>query len=257
MKLKIKGGKIMSYSIFYKPLSIKFSNGLYMPMAEAGDNNCYTLDNKRARSWQNLRLNKKILYSRDEVLGFPFEENNKLKARYEDYTDDKSFGFFAGIAIYPSSTRNTPFSKYKNFFKKIIEISVSFSELEKIGIKLCYAYYDKEKDFDCQRFRINSEEEVFEIEKRAMSEPFYPYFYIERLDKYDYGSIEMLTKMPSKIGAKLKTDKGYVKDSTNLNIIFTDSSDEARFYKQCKICSYEMLMSALGVKSIEYVYKGD
>ncbi len=46
----------MSYSIFYRAMFLKMSDGTFIPMIESGDNNVWEVErNRRAREWTACR----------------------------------------------------------------------------------------------------------------------------------------------------------------------------------------------------------
>lgn len=243
----------MSYSIYYKPLTIKFSNGLYMPMAEAGESNCYSTDNKRIRDWQNLAKEKKLLYTKDEILNFPISIDKILTEKYKDYEDKNSFGFFAGIAVYPKSTSNTSFNSFKNFFAKMVETCISFNEMKKAGINMFYYYFEKENDFRQKEIKVNTEDEIYAVNEKFIKGELSPYFSISNLNDYDYNAIKMFTSKSPKNGIKIKTDNGFIKSSDKLNIEYTNDINEARFFKIPPKTSDELIFKICSTKRIEYI----
>ena len=64
----------MSYSILYRSMFVKMSDGRFIPMMEMGHNNVWECNygrgrNRRARSWSNIRLNKKQKFFTEEEIG--------------------------------------------------------------------------------------------------------------------------------------------------------------------------------------------
>ena len=72
----------MSYSILYRSMFVKMSNGKYIPMMEMGDNNVWDCSYgrgcaKRSRSWCNINIvSGKIFYSHEDLM---FDDPNYLE----------------------------------------------------------------------------------------------------------------------------------------------------------------------------------
>ena len=85
----------MSYSILYRSMFIKMSDGRFIPMMEMGDNNVWECNygrgrNRRARSWSNIRLNKKQkFFTEEEIRNFLEGWNNEFEdKRQKDLNSD-------------------------------------------------------------------------------------------------------------------------------------------------------------------------
>ena len=155
----------MSYSILYRSMFVKMSNGKYIPMMEMGDNNVYDAYGKRSRSWCNVNLNHgQKFFSEGEILdcletwkrGF---EEKKYRDRNSDdswcrrmaETDD--FGYYEAIRVYGKTL--TKFKDFKAIFKSGIKNCISFEDaVKKCG--LCISYWEKsnpnDKYFSCQKY---------------------------------------------------------------------------------------------------------
>ena len=62
----------MSYSILYRSMFVKLSDGRYIPMMEMGDSNVYDASYRgkarRSRSWSNINLNRgQKFFTKDEI----------------------------------------------------------------------------------------------------------------------------------------------------------------------------------------------
>ncbi len=150
----------MSYSILYNKQFVKVGDDLYIPMVEAGDNNVYESDRKRARSWYDQKYvtngriwatSGQILAKIDSIREERIESNRRtIEAGYldaGDTYDDKRFGWHEGIAIYGKHTSNTTFGMYRNFYKTGIERALTVEELVDKGVSLCMkVYYYKHED---------------------------------------------------------------------------------------------------------------
>ena len=85
----------MSYSILYRSMFIKMSDGRFIPMMEMGDNNVWECNyghgrNRRVRSWSNIRLNKKQkFFTEEEIRNFLEGWNNEFEdKRQKDLNSD-------------------------------------------------------------------------------------------------------------------------------------------------------------------------
>ena len=134
----------MSYSILYRAMHIQTSKGI-LPMVEIGDNNVYEWDNKRrARSWNNLRADNKVLFKDWEEINQSIETWNKsYKDKQEEHrnsdkewkreTADGSFGYFEAMAVYGKSTWNTTFNDVRNLIKSGMKYMLTIDEAIKSG----------------------------------------------------------------------------------------------------------------------------
>jgi len=156
----------MSYSILYRSMFVKMSDGKYIPMYEVGDNNVWECDNKRrARSWYQADCiaKGKVSLTEDEIMAGVENLINSVKNQYvgkvvEDYnggdgvrtyTDkeiESRFGYYEGISIYGKSTRVTTANQIRNFFKKGIERAVPFGEIS-LNVHWCVKYPDYERRY--------------------------------------------------------------------------------------------------------------
>ena len=136
----------MSYSIYYKSMFVKLSDGRYIPMMEAGDSNTYD-GQKRCRDWQLRRpimqegeaRYGRYAFTREEIMGdleaFIDSEKasnvNQPKNRWDEkcneywtYKDiEKKFSYFSGMTIYGASGY-TSAQQIRNFFLKGFERAI-------------------------------------------------------------------------------------------------------------------------------------
>lgn len=167
----------MSYSILYRSMFVKMSNGKYIPMMEMGDNNVRDLGGRRSRSWGNFNLNHgQKFFSEGEILDCLGTWNNEFEqkkdrdrnsddewSRRMAETDD--FGFYEAVRVYGKSL--TKFKDIKAIFKSGIKNSLTFEEaVKKCG--LCISYWEKTNPndgyFSCQKyFNFTNEDEMFDF----------------------------------------------------------------------------------------------
>ena len=154
----------MSYTILYRSMFVKMSDGKYIPMYEVGDNNVWECDNKRrARSWYQADFIAKgrMCLTADEIMAGVEDYINSVKQScmenpkpnydggdgntyYTEKEIESRFGYFDGISIYGKSTHVTTANQIRNFFKKGIERAVPFDEV-KLKVQWCVKYPDYER----------------------------------------------------------------------------------------------------------------
>jgi len=153
----------MSYQIIYDSFAIRLpKSNRYLPMVLMGSSNLRDArTNRRCRDWYCWAPDGSKTYSeyelRQSVESFKeslIQSNKEYQNNYPHWSDyeDKSFGWFAGIAVRGSHTSKTTYNMFKNMFnlKKVVDIDEylkTFSlKIEKLGS----AQY------------INSEDDLFE-----------------------------------------------------------------------------------------------
>lgn len=154
----------MSYSILYRSMFVKMSDGKYIPMIESGDNNVWECDNRRrARSWYQADFIAKgrVCLTAEEIMAGVENFINSVKqsnmARpkpeydggdgatyYTEKEIESRFGYFDGISIYGKYSSLTTAQQIRNFFKKGIERAVPFGEIS-LNVHWCVKYPDYER----------------------------------------------------------------------------------------------------------------
>lgn len=171
----------MSYSILYRSMFVKLSDGRFIPMMEMGDNNVWDCiygrgRAKRSRSWSKLNLvSGKNFYSHEDLvkgLNKWNDECEQKRARDLDSDDDwrinsakkGSFGYYEGISVYGKDTTNTTFNHVKNIVLSGENMAVSFEDAVKY-LNFHIVYYTKDDKCDFARKIINftTEEELYQI----------------------------------------------------------------------------------------------
>ena len=138
----------MSYSIYYKSMFVKLSDGRYIPMMEAGDSNTYD-GQKRCRDWQLRRpimqegeaRYEQYAWTEQEIMGdlkaFIDSEKKSHVGREarrwhdegETYTEqdvERHFSYFSGMTIYGASG-STSAQQIRNFFRKGFERAIDIA----------------------------------------------------------------------------------------------------------------------------------
>lgn len=157
----------MSYSIFYRAMFIKMSNGEYIPMIESGDNNVWDVDrNRRSRSWSSCRWlheseqqRRRFSLTESEILDAARREILRTIESYageepafggQPYTEEQiraDLGFFNAIKV--SGHQTTTASQFLNFFKSGLRNAVTFDEL-RCGVRL--SWYELSDDKTSSRW---------------------------------------------------------------------------------------------------------
>ena len=137
----------MSYSIYYKSMFVKLSDGRYIPMMEAGDSNTY-VGQKRCRDWQ---LHRPIMQEGDARYEHYAWTEQEIKNDLEQHIDDvkrlnvnraknwgkendywtlkeieQKFSYFSGMTIYGASGY-TSAQQIRNFFRKGFERAIDMA----------------------------------------------------------------------------------------------------------------------------------
>lgn len=153
----------MSYDILYGRQFIKVDDKRVIPFMLIGSNNCYDLNNKRARDWNNSYAHtdgRRIIIDNDTLLASidKYREDTMNRCaqdvtQYNDESwayDDKRWGYHVALAMYGKHTTGTTFGAYKSFYKTGIKEAMTIEELYEEGVRISIqltSYYDK-KEFE-------------------------------------------------------------------------------------------------------------
>lgn len=174
----------MSYSILYRSMFVKLSDGRFIPMMEMGDNNVWDCNYgrgkaRRSRSWSNINLNRgQKFFTESEIKKFLEEWNNDFEAkRQKDLQSDEewlrksaenaNFGFYEAISVYgKGGTHGTSFKDVRNIVLSGVKNCISVEDaIKKCGLKITY-WKEEEGDttLTCQKYeRFSTEEEMLNI----------------------------------------------------------------------------------------------
>lgn len=169
----------MSYTIFYRSMFVKMSDGRYIPLIESGSNNCTEITwkgrERRERSWHQCMFgngSKSLARTRDEIMrdvesvidkekervGKPYASYENKEGVYTEQEIEKHFGYYSGIAISGNGhCNNTSAQQFRNFFLKGFEQAVTFDECEELKLTWCTGYPNYE------RCNVKSEEELMTV----------------------------------------------------------------------------------------------
>lgn len=174
----------MSYSILYRSMFVKLSDGRFIPMMEMGDNNVWDCNygrgrGRRSRSWSNINLNRgQKFFTEDEIKKFLEEWNNDFEAkRQKDLQSDEewlrksaenaNFGFYEAISVYgKGGTHGTSFKDVRNIVLSGVKNCISVEDaIKKCDLKI--TYWTKEEGdtaLSCQKYeRFSTEEEMLNV----------------------------------------------------------------------------------------------
>lgn len=172
----------MSYSILYRSMFVKLSDGRYIPMMEMGDNNVYEPSYgrgkaRRARSWSNINLNNgQKFFTKDEISACldKWNADVELERERDRNSDDEwrresaekaNFGYYDAISVYgKGSTWGTTFNDVRNIIMGGIKNCISFDDAVK-KCRLHITYWEKndgDNYFPSQKSaNFDTEEEMF------------------------------------------------------------------------------------------------
>jgi hypothetical protein len=176
----------MSYEIIYQKQFIKAEkNGqeVFVPMIEAGSNNCYeVIRNRRARSWfcdtnilngKNYGTLDEMLSSTERIRNGLIERNNHTKEQYPDWDtyNDNSFGYYASIAIGGAHTSKTTFKQFEGIYTTGVKKALTVEKLAEYGITtrvFLYIYHNdieklKERGYEPFSILVNTSEELIRV----------------------------------------------------------------------------------------------
>lgn len=171
----------MSYSILYRSMFVKLSDGRFIPMMEMGDNNVWDCNygrgrDRRSRDWSNINLNHgQKFFTEDEIKDNLKEWNNAFEAHIakdmesgdeweRKMAQTKDFGYYEAIRVYGKHT--TMFKDVKNIILSGVKNCISIEDaIKKCGLKI--TYWKKEEGdtaLTCQKYeRFSTEEEMLNI----------------------------------------------------------------------------------------------
>lgn len=163
----------MSYTILYRAMFIKLSDGSYIPMIESGDNNVWEVErNRRSREWDSCRWvheteeqRRRYSLTEKEIMDAAQREVDRTLERYvgrepafggapytrEDVLND--LGFFNGIKV--SGHRTTSASQFLGMFRAGLRNAVTMDDLLS-GLRL--SWYEDGGNNWCTDTARNEEE---------------------------------------------------------------------------------------------------
>lgn len=175
----------MSYTIFYRSMYVKLSNGKYIPMMEMGDNNVYEHSYgrgkaKRTRNWSNMRLNhEQKFFDETEIRNHLAEWNESVEKKREndllngddwqkDAAKNGTFGYYEGIAVYgKGGTSGTTFNDVKNIVMGGVKNCISLEDaIKHCGLHIYYWEKTNPNDsmFACQKtLYFSDENEMYDL----------------------------------------------------------------------------------------------
>ena len=118
----------MSHTILYRTMFVRLADGFFIPIYEAGSNNCYDpWRNRRTRDWQHYYP----CYLRHDSKSLPFFTEQELIALI---TRDLGHAEYCGTAI--SGKPNANRTDLLNYWKRGIKRAKTIAEISNAGIDL-------------------------------------------------------------------------------------------------------------------------
>ena len=180
----------MSYSILYRSMFVKLSDGRFIPLYESGDNNVYDImwngRQKRSRQWCQFVVDKVSdfpAYTRDEIMasvermidgekkhrvGYPYPDYEHKQGVYTAEEIERNWGYYAAIAVEGRTCSATSAQMIRNFFNKGFEQAVSFSDDEGLKLELRCTFWN-ENPHRYETRLVHNEEELLQVWKEMTS----------------------------------------------------------------------------------------
>lgn len=248
----------MSYTIIYDKQFVKV-NDKFIPILYWGSNNCYDYSNtgrgigRRSRSWENYKYGlNSLAHTKDELLAICeaykkglIAENNETLKRHADWNvyDDKSFGYFAGLAI-KGSTHKTTYGMFKGIFTTGMKNALTVEELKKFGVSINIqtSSYNKEQldklGLSEIYKHVNTTDELINMIETLKSYPFESYYIslyasedtmkrIRRINKLNQPRKERKTKTVT-TGYSFKFESGYFLKGIKYGFKYTFFAEDAK-----------------------------
>lgn len=181
----------MSYTILYKRLFVRLSDGTFIPFTQAGSSNVFdTLDpRRRSRSWEGLhcvngRTRPTLSYSRNEIESYLGVQKRRAQDRaIADLQNQgliaptcqnpaatdwrRHFGWYISVALGGRFPRDTAWPSYSNFFLRGMDKAVDFDTFLKLAGALKVTWWEGH-DHRCTT-GITNEETLRRAFNEAMS----------------------------------------------------------------------------------------
>ena len=241
----------MSYTIMYRSMFVKMSDGKYIPLVEMGDNNVWECDNRRrARSWQQLIINgnyKGLAYSREEIMqyveslvdiekkrvGKPYEDYEHKEGVYTEKEIEQRWGYYSCIAISGNGhCNNTSAQQWRNFMQKGFDQAVSFETDREVILDLhwCteYPHYEH-RLVKSEQELVQTWEELKDIGRDIWISYGYGY-YADRLWERHRKRTEKKPQQPKDTGYVVKIGYRWVSKMTSRNCWHNSWMEYAKRY---------------------------
>ena len=207
----------MSYTILYRSMFVRMSDGRYIPLMEMGDNNVYDIAwngrQRRSRSWQQWVIGKqydKLAFTKSEIIdevervinvekervGKPYADYENKTGVYTEHEIEKRWGYYSGISVAGRHCNNTSAQQFRNFFQKGFDQAIGFDDPDlELDLHWCTEYPHWEHRY------VKSEQELLRLWEDLKSEKRIVWI------GYRYLSDYMWDKYRRKVEKKPKEDK--------------------------------------------------
>lgn len=127
----------MSHTILYSRLFVKMSDGRFLPLIKAGDNNVYDVNPRtgrevRSREWEawNLRRDKALPACTADDIAAYLERlaDDAASHAHGAKSPTANFGWYASLAIEGRGTAGTTLAAFKSFFTQGVRHAVPFGD---------------------------------------------------------------------------------------------------------------------------------
>lgn len=236
----------MSYTIMYRSMFVKLSDGRFIPMVEMGDNNVRDWNGRRSRSWQQWVIGKSFktfpAYTKDEIMaevecvinnekkrvGQPYADYEHKEGVYTEQEIEQHWGYYSCIAISGRHCNTTTAQQFRNFFLKGFEQAVTFDEDVTIDLHWCTEYPNWEHRYVHSEQELRQTWEELKSEKRSIWLAYSGC--ADRLYEEHRRKVAPRVKKEHTAGFVVKIGYRYVTKMTSRHLWHNHWFDEAKIY---------------------------
>ena len=258
----------MSYTILYKSMFVKMSDGRCIPMVEMGDNNYYEASyngkSRRVRDWNNISLNGAQKFFTEQEITDIMDNwlDDYTKKRDSDTDGNFEFGFYDGIAIYGKHCYNTTFNDVNRIIKNGIKNAISFDD----AVKHCNLHITYHIKDGWQHKSFDNETDMYAFIADNLQNGNYWFAFGKCVDSY-YSTIKAIKAFTKKGNVKQfylqtldfnKEKKQYVRIENDTFVLTNNIADASYFtkYKANGIGLTNLIYKLFDdVCSIHFLYK--
>ena len=212
----------MSYSIFYRAMFIKLTDGTYIPMIESGDNNVWESNRRRARDWSSCRWafetperQKRYSLTEHEIMaGAKYLVNQKMSEyvgkepvtggdKYTIEDINRDFSYFSSIKI--NGHNVTTVQNFLSFFKSGFRNSVTFKELDEYNCNVRLSWWENTIN---KSFTVSNEENLAITWHECLKKGIVPYIGLDIYAEDVWFAIKLRNSLHTK--PKQQKDEYYI-----------------------------------------------